>query len=156
MKNLSLSIITMVMLCLSGCGIGTSPIPSLSDNPVVKKQLIDTWNEFNAFIENGDVSNIVSSFTLNGTYKPYNEPGLEGQAEIEGYFNNYFSSNETKILKHKIKGGFVSDEIVFELGLLKKKQIPVGETPVILHIKYLSAFQKQTDGTWKWTSLVEQ
>jgi ketosteroid isomerase-like protein len=143
LKSVSAAAGVAVVLLLASCA------PSVDTNAIVKEltRLDDDWSKAAA---TKDVEKVVSFYTADAIVYPPNEPIAIGQTDAKKVWASYLTDSNFSISwKTEHAGVSRSGDLGFTAGTYEDSfRGPEGKM-VTEKGKYLCAWAKQADGTWK-------
>jgi uncharacterized protein (TIGR02246 family) len=151
MKRLRLVGILAALLWCGACAQTAEPQkpapagPTPADTAALEK----LRNDFVAAYNSADVARLTGLFTADAVLLLPNQPPVEGQQAIQGYFQGFFSQfNATfAITSQEVRYG---GEWAFDRGGYQVKLTPkTGGKEIEDSGKYLVILERQQDGSWK-------
>lgn len=151
MKPLFAHTLVLVLLSLGACGDATEPIEQVQNEATVREAIEQLWQKTIEGMENGDASALVPLYTEDLINMPSYGSTQNGPSEVEAMWEALFSSSTIDVQSHTTTEVFVHDGMAYELGAMEFEQKPRSsdQDSRIRRFRYVSVFQQQSDGTWK-------
>jgi uncharacterized protein (TIGR02246 family) len=111
------------------------------------QELNDKWNK--ALVD-GDLNTLVDFYVDDAVSLPSYAPIMRGKDEIKEGNKKDLAATRYLSLTSKTTDVFGAGDVAIEVGTYETSLIPAKMTePVKDHGKYLTVWQKQSDGSWK-------
>ncbi|MBE3064123.1 MAG: SgcJ/EcaC family oxidoreductase [Spirochaetes bacterium] len=142
MKTLSSVLLVSVLLLLSAC---SPKVNDPADVQAIRKLAADWDNAFNA----GNINGLLEDYTSDVIHLGPNEAALAGTDAMRTSFQSYFDAYKTET-HGPVEDVRVSGNLAVARGVYTDTSSPkAGGTPINRKGKWVSAYQRQADGSWK-------
>ncbi len=148
MKHATFLIALLIFFILGDCQEGKSPVESTKSDAEVAQEIALVWQDFIDLWEKGDVNGCLKFMTNDYINMPSFESTQDFQ-ETKEMFMNLAENNTVDVIDYKQIEVFVHDNMAYEFGILKQNITPHGEESFNSIARFVTVFQKQEDGSWK-------
>jgi uncharacterized protein (TIGR02246 family) len=142
MKTIYAAILCVLLLLVSGCA-------QKVNDPADVQAIKDTGPAFDKAWNAGDAEALASGYTVDAITLDPNRPATVGNDAIRASLQKYFDqfSDENRILVEDVR---VSGDLAVARGTQEtKSSLKAGGYSVLDKSKWVTAFQRQPDGSWK-------
>jgi len=152
-RHLTRTFCTLAALALAGAparliGEGTRKVPSGAD-PRLLSAVAKANSDFEVAVTKGDTATIVAPYTLDAVFVSPDGTATKGRAAIEQLYRDRFAKSgpwlESKIESEELMLG---GDLAYEWGRGSSSRLEDGKRVTSL-ARFLTIWQRQTDGAWK-------
>ena len=145
--------VAMVM-ALAACaktdqGAATQQGAPATDAAAVRTAIESNNAAFIAAMEKGDSVTVASFYDPNGMVMPHGMNASAGPGEIRKMFGGLLSSMKIQNMKLQVSDVVASGDLAIETGHYEWTMVPPQGKAVTETGKYVVAWRKQADGSWK-------
>jgi len=146
MKRISVLIVVVFTIVFGGCAPESAEQIDLEAERVA---ILEIWPQYSSALNSDDIDSWMSLWTEDGVQMPPDEPALSGRDQIRArnkavldQFSFDISINNEEV---NVAGDWAFARGTYSATLTPKE----GSETIPIAGKYMTIFQKQSDGSWK-------
>ena len=119
------------------------------DSAAVRQAIDSIYTRYNAALKSGDAAGIAQMYTDDAIVMAPNFPAWQGRAAVNAGFAGFFGQFAITDVRLATRDVIVSGALAIEQGTYEWTLHPKTGADIKDNGKYLTVWQRQTDGSWK-------